>query len=75
MLYNAMAVPVLLHGSESWLPKKRERPHKTSSETRFLRYVKGCTEIDHPTNEDRRKELGIFSINRNIEKTEPARTL
>jgi hypothetical protein len=33
---------------------------------RFLRSVKGCTRLDKIGNEDKRKELGVFSINDRI---------
>ena len=65
-LYKTMAVPMLLYGSETWVESKAEKSRIQAAEMRFLRRVKGCTRLDRFRNDDIRRELDIFSINRKI---------
>jgi hypothetical protein len=41
--YKIMAVPVLLYGSETWAPRKRDWNRIPAAEMKYLRTVKGCT--------------------------------
>jgi hypothetical protein len=52
-------VPVLLYGSKTLTPRKREWNKIQAAEMKYLRTVKGCTRLDHIRNEDIRNELGI----------------
>jgi hypothetical protein len=66
-LYKTMAVPSVIYGSETWVDLKRNKSRIQSAEMRFLRRVKGCTLRDQIRNDDIRRELDIFSLNRKIE--------
>jgi hypothetical protein len=57
-----MAVPVLLYGSETWTPRKRDWNRIQEAEMKYLRTLKGCTRLDQMRNEDMRNELGISSL-------------
>ena len=48
-------VPVLLYGSESWVPAKKHLSRMQASEMRFLQSVESCTREDRLHNEDIRK--------------------
>jgi hypothetical protein len=60
--YKIMAVPVLLNGSETWTPRKRDWNRIQAAEMKYLRTVKGCTRLDQIRNEDVRNELGISPL-------------
>jgi hypothetical protein len=60
MFYKVTAVPVLMYGSESWIPKKRELSKIQVSEMRFLRYIKDCRYIDQVTIEDERTNQEFY---------------
>jgi hypothetical protein len=57
-----MAVPVLLYGSETWTPRKRDWKIIQEAEMKYLRTVKRCTRLDQIRNEDMRNELGISPL-------------
>lgn len=61
--YNTMAIPVLLYGSESWVPKKSTYTQLQSAEMKFLRRTKGCTREDRFKNDEIREELNVKSLN------------
>jgi hypothetical protein len=46
--------------------RKRDMHELRAAEMRFLRSVRGCTRLDKISNEDIRKELGVFLINDRI---------
>jgi hypothetical protein len=54
-----MAVPVILYGSETWTPRKRDWNRIQAAEMKYLRTVKRCTRLDQIRNEDIRNDLGI----------------
>jgi hypothetical protein len=55
--YKIMAVPVLLCGSETWTPRKKDWNRIQAAELKYLRTIKGCTKLGHIRNEDVRNEL------------------
>jgi hypothetical protein len=57
-----MAVPVLLYGSETWTPRKRDWNRIQAAEMRYLIGVKGCPRLDQIRKEDIRNELGISPL-------------
>jgi hypothetical protein len=61
-----MAVPVLLYGSETWTPRKRDWNRIQAAEMKYLRTVRGCTRLDQIRNEDIRNELGISPLSEKI---------
>jgi hypothetical protein len=67
--YKMMAVPVLLHGSETWTPRNREWNRIQAAEMKYLRTDKGCTRLDQIRNENTRNELSISPLSEKIEST------
>ena len=59
---NAMVVPTLLYGSESWTPQRRHRSKIQAMEMSYLRKVEGVTRMDRIPNEDIRRRLGIEAV-------------
>jgi hypothetical protein len=65
--YKTMAVPALMYGSVIWVPTKKVQTRIQSTEMNFLQKTKGCTKLDHITNEIIRTELNIYPVNDTIE--------
>jgi hypothetical protein len=65
--YKTVAVPALMYGCEIWVPTKKVQTRIQSTEMNFLRKTKGCTKLDHITNEMMRTELNIYPVNDTIE--------
>ena len=63
-LYNTLALPVLLYGSESWTIKARDARRITAAEMKYvyMRRTAGYTWTDHKTNTQIAKELKITPI-------------
>jgi len=61
-LYNTLALPVLLYGSESWTIKARDARRITAAEMKYMRRTAGYTLTDHKTNTQITKELKITPI-------------
>jgi hypothetical protein len=51
-LYNTLAIPALLHGSENWTIKAKEAERITATEMKYsyMRKTAGYTWTDHTTN-------------------------
>ena len=52
-----MAVSLLLHGSEVWVPNKKISTRIQSGELIFKIGTKDCTKLDHIRNEDIKNKL------------------
>ena len=61
-LYNTLALPVLLYGSESWTVKASDARRITAAEMEYLRRTAGYTWTDYRTNLQIAKELKITPI-------------
>jgi hypothetical protein len=61
-LYNTLALPVLLYGSETWTIKARDARRITAGEMKYLRRTAGYTWTDYKTNTQTTKELKITHI-------------
>ena len=59
---NAMVVPTLLYGSETWTLQRRHRSKIQAMEMRYLRRVEGVTRMDRLANEDIRRRLGVEAV-------------
>ena len=59
---NAMVVPTLLYGSETWTLQRRHRSKIQAMEMRYLRRVEGVTRMDRLTNEDIRRRLEVEAV-------------
>jgi hypothetical protein len=62
-----MAIPALMYESEIWVPTKKDQTRIQSTEMNFLRKTKGCTKLDHITNEMIRTEPNTYSVKDTIE--------
>jgi len=61
-LYNTVALPVLLQGSETWTIKARDARRITAAEMIYVRRTAGCTWTYYKTNTQITKELKITPI-------------
>ena len=61
-LYNTLALPVLLYGSETWTIKARDARRITAAEMKYMRRTAGYTWTDYRTNTQITKELKITPI-------------
>ena len=61
-LYNTLALPVLLYGSETWTIKARDARRITAAEMKYMRRTTGYTWTDYKTNTQITKELKITPI-------------
>ena len=60
--YNTLALPVLLHGSETWTRIARDARRITAVEIKYIRRTAGYTWADYKTNTQITKELKITPI-------------
>ena len=56
-VFNAVIIPTLTYGCETWTLQKRHRSNIQALEMRYLRRVEGVTRADRVRNEDIRREL------------------
>ena len=61
-LYNTLALPILLYGSESWTTKARDTRRITAAEMKYMRRTAAYTWTGHKTNTQIAKELKITPI-------------
>jgi len=61
-LYNTLALPVLLYGSETWTVKASDARRITAAEIKYMRRTAGYTWTDYKTNARIAKELKITPI-------------
>nr|XP_014292674.1 uncharacterized protein LOC106691424 [Halyomorpha halys] len=61
-IFEAVYLPTLLYGSESWVPLDKHLSRVTSVEMRYLRRVAGRTRRDRIRNERTRQDVGTVSI-------------
>jgi len=61
-LYNTLALPVLLYGSETWIIKTRDARRKSAAEIKYMRRTAGYTWTDYKTNLHIAKELEITPV-------------
>jgi hypothetical protein len=61
-LYNTLALPVLLYGSETWAIKARDARRITATEVKYMRITAGYIWADYETNTQITKELKISPI-------------
>jgi hypothetical protein len=61
-LYNTLALPVLLYGSETWTVKASDARRITAEEMKYMRRTAGYTWTDYKTNLHIAKELEITPV-------------
>jgi hypothetical protein len=60
--YKTTTLPVLLWDSEAWTVQIKDVARIQAAEMKFSRSVKGCTIMGKIRNEEIRKQLDIFSV-------------
>jgi hypothetical protein len=58
-LYNALALPALLYGSEDWNIKVRDATRIGTAEVKYRRKTAGYTWTDNKTNTQFAKEVSV----------------
>jgi len=61
-LYNTLALPVMLYGSETWTVKARDVRRITAAEMKYMRRTAGYIWTDYETSAQIAKELKITPI-------------
>ena len=61
-LYNTVALPALLYGSETWTIKARDASRITATEMKCMGRAAGYTWTDYETNTQIAKELTLTQI-------------
>jgi hypothetical protein len=61
-LYNTLALPTLLYGSENLTIKARDSRRITAAEMKYMRRTAGYIWTDHKTNTEVAKELNITPV-------------
>ena len=61
-VYNAMVVPMMTCGCESWALREKEKSRLQATEMSILRKVAGVTRMDHIRNKEIRHRLQLRSI-------------
>ena len=61
-LFNTLALPVLLYGSETWTIKAKDARRITAAEIKYMRRTSGYTRTDYKTITQIAKELKITPI-------------
>jgi hypothetical protein len=56
-IYNTLAVPTLLYGSETWTLREQDKSRITAAEIKFMRKTAKYTWQDHKINQEIMKEL------------------
>ena len=56
-VYNAMVLPMMTYGCESWVLREKEKFRLQATEMSILRKVAGVTRMDHIRNEEIRHRL------------------
>ena len=61
-VYNAMVVPMMTYGCESWVLREKEKATLQAAEMNVLRKVAGVTTLKHIRNAEVRQRLQQRSI-------------
>ena len=61
-VYNAIVVPMMSYGCESWLLRKREKTRLQASKISVLRKIAGMTRLEYIRNEEIRRRLQQRSV-------------
>jgi hypothetical protein len=65
-VYNALAVPILLNGSEIWTIRKNDKKRLTSVEIKFFRRAAGYTLLDRKRNEEILEQLKVEPVDEKL---------
>jgi hypothetical protein len=67
-IYNTLAIPALIYGSEIWTLTQQHKSRLKAPEMKFLRRTAGYTLLDHKKNENILQELNITPVLEKITK-------
>ncbi|KAJ4434368.1 hypothetical protein ANN_22927 [Periplaneta americana] len=65
-IYNTLALPTLLYGSEIWTLKKKDMNRIKATEMKFFRRTAGYTLLDRKRNEEILEQLEVESVEEKI---------
>jgi hypothetical protein len=68
MIYNTLAIPVLIYGSDIWTLTQQDKSRLKASEMKFLSRTAGYTLLDHKKNQDILQELNTTPVLEKITK-------
>lgn len=69
-IHELVLIPILKHGSESWVLTKKLKQKLNACEMKVLRKIAGVTKIDKIRSDIIRKDLKIISVVQRIERQE-----
>jgi hypothetical protein len=61
-VYNALAYPIVLYGSEIWTLRQKDKKRLTSTQMKFFGRTAGYTRFDHKSNEEILEELKVEPV-------------
>ena len=67
-VFEAVAIPALTYGCESWVLTEREKSRLQATEMRVLRKIAGVTRLDQVRNETVRDRLRIEPVLKKVER-------
>ena len=65
-VYNALTLPILLHGSKIWTLRKKDNNRLTSTEMKFFRTAARNTLHEYKSNEEILEELEVESVDEKL---------
>ena len=67
-VYEAVVIPTLTYGCETWVLKEKEKSRLQATEMRVLRKITGVSRLDHIRNESVRERLGLEPVLKKVER-------
>ena len=67
-VYEAVVIPTLTYGCETWVLKEKEKSRLQATEMRVLRKITGVSRLDHIRNETVRERLGLEPVLKKVER-------
>ena len=71
-VYNAIVLPTMLYGSETWTVMKRHESRLGATEMAYLRRVEGVTRMDRVRNADVREAVGQEEVMEKVKRKQRA---
>ena len=71
-VYNAIVLPTMLYGSETWTVMKRHESRLGATEMAYLRRVEGVTRMDQVRNADVREAVGQEEVMEKVKRKQRA---
>jgi hypothetical protein len=65
-VYSALALPILLYGSEIWTLRPKDKKRLTLIKIKFFRRTAGYTLFDHKRNEEILEELKVKPVDEKL---------